>query len=223
MKRTLILMALMLISAAAVAQDNWFFPPQGKVNCYATTVKSMSGSQTMYSKIRSAADNNAITVTSEVFTSADAAAPAQTSSVKYNITDDAYVIDFKDALSSIMGSMQDVDMTESSGEMIYPKNPENGKNYGTATMKFAASMMGTDINIEAQVKDRAVTAAETVEVPAGKFDCLKFEETVEVELMGQPVKTKTTSWISRGVGVVKQTTDSMNGMVTVTMELTSVE
>lgn len=114
-------------------------------------------------------------------------------------------------------------MTESSGEMIYPKNPENGKNYGTATMKFAASMMGTDINIEAQVKDRAVTAAETVEVPAGKFDCLKFEETVEVELMGQPVKTKTTSWISRGVGVVKQTTDSMNGMVTVTMELTSVE
>ena len=68
-----------------------------------------------------------------------------------------------------------------------------------------------------------MTAAETVEVPAGKFDCLKFEETVEVELMGQPVKTKTTSWISRGVGVFKQTTDSMNGMVTVTMELTSVE
>ena len=58
MKRTLILMALMLISAAAVAQDNWFFPAQGKVNCYTTTVKSMSGSQTMYSKIRSAAGKN---------------------------------------------------------------------------------------------------------------------------------------------------------------------
>ena len=133
----------------------------------------MSGSQTMYSKIRSAAGNNAITVTSEVFTSADAAAPAQTSSVKYNITDDAYVIDFKDALSSIMGSMQDVDMTESSGEMIYPKNPENGKNYGTATMKFAASMMGTDINIGAEVKDRAVTAAETVPV------------TMTIDIMGE--------------------------------------
>ena len=114
MKRTLILMALMLVSAAAVAQDNWFFPPQGKVNCYATTVKSMSGSQTMYSKIRSAAGNNAITVTSEVFTSADAAAPAQTSSVKYNITDDAYVIDFKDALSSIMGAEFNLQMQQNS-------------------------------------------------------------------------------------------------------------
>ena len=223
MKRALILMALMLVSAAASAQDNWFFPAQGKVNCYTTTITSMSGSQTMYSKIRSAAADNGITVTSEVFASPDAAAPIQTSSVKYDITDDAYVIDFSDALSSIMGSMQDVEITESSGEMIYPKNPENGQSYGTATMEFSANMMGTDINISAQIKDLAVTAAETVEVPAGKFECLKFEETIEVELMGQPVRTKTTSWISRGVGVVKQTTDSMNGMVTVTMELTSVQ
>ena len=33
MKRTLILMALMLISAAAMEQDNLFFPAQRKVNC----------------------------------------------------------------------------------------------------------------------------------------------------------------------------------------------
>lgn len=214
---------MMLMAGAVSAQDNWFFPAQGKVNGYTTTVSSMSGSQTMYSKIRSTADDNGITVTSEVFTTADAATPVQTTSVKYKDNGDVYVVDFKDALSSSLGSMDNIDVTESSGEMIYPKNPENGKSYGTVDMKITADIMGTNINLGVSIKDRAVAAAETVEVPAGKFDCLKFEETVEVEMMGQPVQTKTTSWIARGVGVVKQTTDSMNGMVTVTLELSAIE
>lgn len=215
-------MVLMMACTAAAAQDNWFFPAQGKVNSYKTTISSASGSQTMYSKIRSATDNNDITVTSEVFASADAATPAQTTSVKYNDTGDAYVVSFTDALASSLGSLDNINVTESSGEMTYPKNPENGKTYDTVTRKFTADVMGTQINLGVQIKERAVTAAETVEVPAGKFDCLKFEETIEVDMMGQPVQTKTTSWIARGVGVVKQTTDSMNGMLTVTMELSDV-
>ena len=223
MKHVFLILAMILTAVAAAAQDNWFFPAQGKVNGYTTTITSIAGSQTMYSKIRSTADSNGITVTSEVFAAADAATPVQTTSVKYKDNGDAYVVDFKDALSSSLGSVENIDITESSGEMTYPKNPENGKTYGTVDIKMAADIMGTSINLGASIKDRAVTAAETVEVPAGKFDCLKFEETVEVEMMGQPVQTKTTSWIAHGVGVVKQTTDSMNGMVTATMELSAIE
>lgn len=223
MKKVLLILTTVLMAGSATAQDNWFFPASGKVNSYKTTVTSISGDQTLYSKIRSAADSNGITVTSEVFTTADAAAPTQTTSVKYNDKGDAYVINISDALSSTLGSMSDIEITESSGEMTYPKNPENGKTYGTVDIKMSAAIMGTNINLGVSIKDRAVTAAETVEVPAGKFDCLKFEETVEVEMMGQPVQTKTTSWLSRGVGVVKQTTDSMNGMVTVTLELSAIE
>lgn len=224
MKKTLLILALMLISGVAMAQDNWFIPAQGKTNRYKTTATAMGNSQTLYSNLYiSASDAESVTVTTDIFASADATTPAQNAYVKYNVKDDAYTLDFADALSSTLGTMENVDVTESSGEMIYPKNPENGKTYGTATLKFAANMMGTEINVEAQIKDRAVTAAETIEVPAGKFECLKFEETTEVTMMGQVIQTKTTSWISRGVGVVKQITDSMNGMVSTTMELSSIE
>lgn len=224
MKKALLALTLILASGIAMAQDNWFFPAAGKANSYKTTASTIAGSQTLYSTIyTSAADAASVTVTTDIFTSADAATPTQSTSMKYTVTDEAYTLNFADALASTLGSMENVNVTESSGEMIYPKNPEQGKSYGTATLKFAASMMGTEIGVEAQIKDRAVTATETIEVPAGKFECMKFEETTEVKMMGQTIQTKTTSWISRGVGVVKQTTDSMNGMLTTTMELSAVK
>lgn len=224
MKKTLLILTLMLISGVAMAQDNWFIPAQGKTNRYTTTASTLGNSQTLYSNLHiSAADDKSVTVATDIFASADATTPTQTTYVKYTVTDDAYTLDFANALASTLGTMENVNVTESSGEIIYPKNPENNKTYGTATLKFAANMMGNEISVEAQIKDRAVTAAETVEVPAGKFECLKFEETTEVTMLGQVIQTKTTSWISRGTGVVKQTTDSMNGLVFATMELVSIE
>lgn len=224
MKKALLILTMMLMAGSVMAQDNWFFPAQGKVNRYKTTASTIAGSQTMYSTMEVvSADADKVTVATDVYVSADAATPAQKTSVDYNVKDDAYVINLKDAFASVIGTMEDVNISELSGEMIYPKDLEKGKDCGNATIKFAAKIMGMDISMSAEIKDRTVTAAETVEVPAGKFDCLKLEETTVVETMGQTIETKTTSWMARGVGVVKQTTDSMNGMVTTTMELESVK
>jgi hypothetical protein len=51
--------------------------------------------------------------------------------------------------------------------------------------------------------DRTVTGTETIDTPAGKFDCFIISSQTEVKML--MTKTGTSkSWIAKGVGLVKQ-------------------
>ena len=64
--------------------------------------------------------------------------------------------------------------------------------------------------------NRRVTAQETIEVPAGTFDCYLVEDDEYFTGKGPfPVKT----WVARGVGIVRQIIYQKNGSVNQVLEL----
>ncbi len=224
MKKSVLTIVSVLAALVSSAQESWFFPDEGKVNRYITTATALTEKTTLYTSVyvKSATDD-AYTVQSDVFQNENDTAPMQTVTTVYKIAEGGYSIDMRETLKSSFASLGTLSVDEYSGDALYPQNPREGQSYDNITMTLAANIQGNAISINVEVKDRKITAEETIEVPAGKFDCLKFEETTIAKVMGQEVKTQTTTWIARGIGTVKQRTDSMNGMVTAVMELTAVK
>jgi hypothetical protein len=85
---------------------------------------------------------------------------------------------------------------------------ENPLRVGSSWQWKGKGMMGVEIE-----ESSRVTAAETVEVPAGRFQAMKVETSVIQG--GTPVNK--TAWFADGVGMVKSMTDT--GSVTSTSEL----
>ncbi len=224
MKRSVLTVVLAITAFVASAQESWFFPAQGKVNRYRTTSTALTETSTLYTStyIKSIADN-ICTIQSDVFQNESGTNPMQTVTAVYKITDEGYLLDMRETLKSAFAALGSLTVEEYSGDAIYPKNPRVGQSCDNITMTLAANITGNAVAVNIEVKDRKITAEETVEVPAGKFDCLKFEETTIAKVMGQEIKTQTVTWIAKGIGTVKQKTDSMNGMMTAVMELTAVK
>lgn len=224
MKKSVLTIALTLAAIVASAQESWFFPAQGKENRYRTTSTALTETTTLYTStyVRSIADGTC-TVQSDVYQSENGTNPMQTVTAVYKITDEGYLLDMRETLKSAFAALGSLTVEEYSGDAVYPKNPHAGQSCDNITMTLAADIMGNAVAVNIEVKDRKITAEETVEVPAGKFDCLRFEETTIAKVMGQEVKTQTVTWIAKGIGTVKQKTDSMNGMVTALMELTAIK
>ena len=89
-------------------------------------------------------------------------------------------------------------------------------------MKIKATVYGMSMEMDIFQEDRIAEARETVEVPAGKFECIRFSEKMIIKIMGQNQETVNTYWLSPGTGMIRQTTEAMNGMVKTTLELQSV-
>ena len=208
MKKTILTLALALAALVSSAQESWFFPDEGKVNRYSTTATALAEKTTLYTS---------------VFQNENDTNPMQSLSAVYKTVQGGYELDMRETLKSSFAALGDLKVEEYSGDAVYPKNPSVGQSYDNITMTLGANIQGNAFNISVEVKDRKITAKETIEVPAGKFDCLKFEETTIAKVMGQEIKTQTTTWIAKGIGTVKQETDSVNGMVKAVMELTAVK
>lgn len=224
MKRIIITALACMLACAASAQDNWFFPAGGKTNCYRTTASTMMGGQTLYSSIYvKEADGDNRTVVSDVFQNQDDAAPMQSVATIYRKSGDKWVVGLSETLSASLQSLGKVSVSQNTGEMVYPCRPEAGQTFDDIKARLSIDMQGTAVAVDAEVKERKVAGEESVEVPAGKFACLRFDETTVTSLMGQNIVTRSQTWIAKGVGVVKQKTDMMDGMITVVMELTEVK
>lgn len=118
-------------------------------------------------------------------------------------------------LDEIFGSMK----VSGQVELVLPGNPVAGtalKNsrmvayLGPSKMTFALSKA-------------VISALETVETPAGKFDCVKVEYQVK---MTQPTGMETsfdTHWYAKGIGAVKTEGKDKKGNVTQSTELIEIK
>jgi len=224
MKKSILTLALALTALVSSAQESWFFPNEGKLNRYSTTATALTETTRLYTSVFvKSADDDAYTVQSEVFQNETDTNSMQVTTAVYKIVKGGYSIDMRETLKSSFAALGSITVDEYSGDAVYPENPSVGQSYDNVALTLAAEIMGNAVSVNVEVKDRKITAEETIEVPAGKFDCLKFEETTIAKVMGQEVKTQTTTWIAKGIGTVKQKTDSMNGTVTAVMELIEVK
>lgn len=222
MKKFLLTLALGLCAFSLFAQECPFFPRSGKMLEYKATAALPTGVQYMISRQYIKNQNDDFTeIATEVYQEGGTG-PLQTITLKYDNAGDAYKADFKEIFADNLSQLGDFEILESTGELIYPKKMEIGNRYPGVSMKIKATVYGMSMEMDISQEDRIVEARETVEVPAGKFECIRFSEKMIIKIMGQNQETVNTYWLSPGTGMIRQTTEAMNGMVKTTLELQSV-
>jgi hypothetical protein len=90
----------------------------------------------------------------------------------------------------------------------------------TQEYNFTLKMMGVDAVTSGKEK---VVSRESVTTAAGTFNCFKIESSVTVKAMGQTQNINTVSWITAGVGTVRQETRDGAGNLQMVQELVSLK
>lgn len=215
MKKMFLTLALCIFAGAIFAQENSIFPKEGKVMEYTADAKSPMGDQKMEIKqYIKAKDGDKVTVTTEM--------AGNKIDITYTIVGDKVTASFQDMMSSALSQLGKFELLESTGDFYYPLNLEANKEFPGVKMKIKANVQGMDLTFDITMDNRRAEGEESVTVPAGTFKCIKVVEENVVQVMGQDQLSEITTWYAPGVGLVKQYTNSMNGMVTNTMELTKI-
>lgn len=122
--------------------------------------------------------------------------------------------------SESMAAYQDMDMEIDATEMeMPPMDASAGTKLKDAALSMRVSASGIGINMKIDITERSVEAIETIETPAGKFDCIKISQNVATKMM---VKITMTSkeWYAEGVGMVASETYNKKGKLQGTSKLT---
>lgn len=224
MKRFFILAAAILFSCAALsAQEYQMMPEQGKTMFYKVVSKALGNETAIYvtQKIQEA-DANSVTLAMN--TSLAEGAQGQGSTIKYNIEGGNYVISLQDALAENLAQFGgNFEILESSGMLGYPIVLTPETEMEGAKMKIKVSMQGMELVMDLAIQNRKAVGEESITTPAGTFECLKFTENQTVTVMGQQQVTNITYWYGKGVGLVKQSTEAMGGMVSAELVLQKIE
>jgi hypothetical protein len=81
---------------------------------------------------------------------------------------------------------------------------------------------GINMTIKVKTTNRKVDGQETITVPAGTFDCIVVTADTETIAL-VPKKTKSKSWMAKGIGLVKMETYDKKGKLEKVQVLTSVK
>jgi hypothetical protein len=81
---------------------------------------------------------------------------------------------------------------------------------------------GINMTIKVKTTNRKVAGQETITVPAGTFDCIVVTADTETIAL-VPKKTKTKTWMAKGIGLVKMETYDKKGKLEKVQLLTSVK
>jgi hypothetical protein len=223
MKKLTLTLTAIIFSISLFAQDNAYFPKEGTTLVSKATVKSPMGEQEMYTVQTAKYDDNKIVLNAKIYSKLGDEQPIQSLSYTYNVSNDNISIALQDMLKEQIEQMGDLEIIKASDDYVLPKELEIGKEYPEAYLELKGKVQGMDMELTMAIKNRKAECKETIEVPAGKFECIKYSESIIVNAMGQEIATDITTWYSEGVGPVKQVVESMGGMVTNTSELIEIK
>ncbi len=126
-------------------------------------------------------------------------------------------------------AMQGVSVELSGNDLVYPGNLAVGDELPTYTISAILTFELAPGQFEIQdvtPTERKCVAIEEITVPAGTFNCVVIEESVNytARANGQTnsVITKTKTWYSEGVGTVKEQTFTNRGKLQSTTQLTEI-
>lgn len=134
-----------------------------------------------------------------------------------------YYTDIKAISSDMIPRSSDISVSVTGDQMVYPASMKVGDVLKDASINVKSSMGSmTIMNMTATIVNRKVEGNETIETPAGKFDCLKITYTLNMKLMGSRTM-QGVEYLAKGVGVVKQETYDEKGAKQSTLLLTKLE
>lgn len=222
MKRFMLFAALVLCSLAAVAQEFQIMPEPGKKISYEVNAVTPMGVTKMYvaQSMEKSDDGKYIVATSA---STSEGVEGQKSSLTYSVADGEYVISVKEVLEGQLSQMGGNAEVLEATDLVYPLALSENMELKPATMRVKVNIQGMDLDMNISIKERKTGTTEELVTPAGTFQCVKMTEKQVVSVMGQEQVTEVSYWYGQGVGLVKQLTVAMGGMVSTEMLLKKIE
>ena len=109
-----------------------------------------------------------------------------------------------------------LDVEASGDDLALPAALNVGQDLGGAAFNIKARMGGVKfMDRNFTVKDRKVEGMETLQTPAGKFDCYKITYLTDTEgMMGKLRTYKTVVWYAKGPGMVRNESYDDKGKMT---------
>jgi hypothetical protein len=116
-----------------------------------------------------------------------------------------FYADARSLSAEMIPQSADFEVSVTGDQMAYPNILKTGDKLKDASVNVKSTMKSagmTLMNKTFNITDRTVEGFETVETPAGKFECAKIAYTISFKLMGTRT-TKSVEYIAKGVGMVK--------------------
>ena len=138
--------------------------------------------------------------------------------------DGNYYTDVRNISSDMIPKAANLRMDITGDQLTYPAKLSVGDQLKDANITVKSSLESgmTLMTLTANITDRQVAGMETVDTPAGRFDCVKITYTMNVRLMGNRT-LKGTEYLAKGIGVVKSEQVNEKGQKQSSMMLTKLE
>ena len=146
-------------------------------------------------------------------------------SSEYGITcsDDGVTIDFSSMMSpGVMGQYEDMEVEMSGTDLLFPNNLSVGQSLPDADVLMTVKMPPMNMKMTMKFFNRKVEGNETVNTPAGNFECYVITYDTESK-MGIKMTMSSKLWLSEGYGMVKQENYNKKGALMGKSVLTSFE
>ncbi len=223
MKKLVMLALAFAMVVNVFAQEFQMMPQPDKKMYYSVAAKTPMGTTNMsiMQRVQSADETSLVL---EMTTSALEGGLGQLTQIKYAIEGDEYVISLKEAMAENLAQLGgNFEILEGAENLRYPVALVENSELLPAQMSIKVSIQGMELVMDLSVKDRKVGGVEQITTPAGTFECVKFTENQTLSLMGQEQVSQVTYWYGKGVGLVKQTSYSMGGLVAAELLLNKME
>ena len=123
--------------------------------------------------------------------------------------------------SEMMPQSADIQVSITGDKLIYPHKLSAGQTLPNANVDMKSTMQGMTISsINTQITNRKVDGFETVETPAGKFECVKISYSYYMKLTLGKIEGTAVEYLAKGVGMVKSESFDKKGQKVSTQLLT---
>ncbi len=218
MKTKIIFPTLFLFVAGVLtAQDcTTFFPfKQGATIEYTHYDKKDKVSASTMQKITLVEDKGdaGISATIEAQINDKKGEEAMTTAYDIRCQDNTLYMDITAMMPELTQSFGQMEIEMTGDDLQLPSRLTVGQALPDATMQIKAGTGGMSImNMTIEIVDRKVEGRETVETPAGTFDCYKINQTTKTKMLVSKTFTST-EWYAEGVGIVKSESYDKKGNV----------
>lgn len=135
----------------------------------------------------------------------------------------AIYVDMDRMFSPILESMEGMEFTVESDQIVMPLNLNVGDELPDANVTVQIMMNGTVfMTMNISIIERKVIAKETVTTDAGTFECYVLEQTSLVKNRMMNVRTTSKEWLNMEYGMIRSESYKKNGKLESYSELTEV-